>query len=66
MTTTVTTLREADAARYIALSPAFLRKARATNRGPAFVRVGRAVVHRITDLDQWLDRHRIHTKESQG
>jgi len=55
-------LDEKDAATYIGMSPAFLRRARMVGRtksgstGPAFVRVpgGRAVRYRVADLDAWL------------
>lgn len=55
-------LREADAARYLAVSRAYLRSGRMHGRGPAFVRIGRAVVYRVTDLDCFLDQHRVETR----
>lgn len=53
---------EPDAARYIGMSAAFLRRARMTGRtkssseGPPFVRIpgGRGIRYRIVDLDAWL------------
>lgn len=55
-------LSERDAATYIGMSAAFLRRARMTGRtksgseGPAFVRIpgGRGIRYRIVDLDAWL------------
>lgn len=55
-------LAEADAATYIGMSAAFLRRARMVGRtksgstGPAFVRIpgGRGIRYRLADLDAWL------------
>ena len=55
-------LDEKDAATYIGMSAAFLRRARMTGRtrsgstGPNFVKVpgGRGIRYRIVDLDSWL------------
>ena len=52
-------LREADAARYIGLSQAYLRKSRLFGRGPAFVRLRRTVMYRVRDLDQFLESHLV-------
>ena len=46
-------ITEQDAAPYIGLSRTWLRAARRTGRGPAFVRYGRAVRYRIEDLDAY-------------
>lgn len=53
------TLHEPDASRYIGLSRAYLRQARAQGRGPAYLRIGRAVRYRVVDLDAFLDAHRV-------
>jgi hypothetical protein len=50
-------LREQDAARYIGLSRAYLKKARLFGRGPNFVRIQRAIAYRVVDLDRWLESH---------
>src|SRR5687767_100651 len=55
---------ERYASKYINFSPAALRKWRREGRGPAYVRVGRSIRYRIADLDLWLSRHRIVTRES--
>jgi predicted DNA-binding transcriptional regulator AlpA len=56
------TVMEPEAARYIALSCAYLRHARAHGRGPAYIRIGRAVRYRIADLDAYLAAHRVETR----
>jgi hypothetical protein len=56
------TLRERDAAKYIGLSVGFLRASRIGRcEGPAYVRAGRAVLYRIADLDEWLQRNTLRT-----
>jgi hypothetical protein len=54
-------LTESDAAKYIGLSCAFLRAARAGRGtpGPTYLRVGRSVRYLIDDLDAWLSAHRV-------
>jgi predicted DNA-binding transcriptional regulator AlpA len=56
-------LHEADAGRYIGMSVAFLRQARVRARGPAYVRVGRSVRYRLSDLDAWLSERRVTTRD---
>jgi hypothetical protein len=51
-------LRERDAATYLSLTRSYLRAARVGRcDGPPYIRAGRAVLYRRTDLDAWLDRH---------
>ena len=57
------TLDEADAAAFIGISVSSLRKARtagpasARMPSPPYIRVGRRVLYRVTDLNAWLDAH---------
>ena len=53
------TLKDPDAAAYIGLSTAYLKKGRLRGRGPDFVRVGRSVRYRTIDLDRWLEAHLV-------
>lgn len=55
---------ESDAAAYLAMSRAWLRKVRGQNRGPAYLRIGRSIRYRVADLDAWLDQHRVDTRDS--
>jgi predicted DNA-binding transcriptional regulator AlpA len=57
------TINEHEASRYCGLSRDYLRKARARNRGPAFLKIGKAVRYRISDLDAWLSAKRVSTRE---
>lgn len=58
-------VREKTAAAYIGMSVPFLRQSRMEgNRqgrtpGPPFIKIGRSVRYHISDLDSWLDSHRI-------
>ena len=61
---TTSTLPEPAAARYVGMSRAYLRQRRQRECGPAYIRIGRAIRYRLTDLDAWLERHRVVTRES--
>ena len=58
-------LIERDAARYMGLSIATLRMYRRLGRGPAYLRLGRAIRYPLADLDSWLNARRVETRESQ-
>lgn len=47
-------VRETVAAQHLQLSVAYLRKARREQRGPVYLRFGRAVRYRLADLDAWI------------
>ncbi len=47
-------LRVPEAATYVGLSVSTLNKMRCRGDGPVFVKLGRAVVYRIDELDRWL------------
>src|SRR5690348_8574191 len=51
-------LRTAEAARYIDMSDSWLRQTRMMGRtdGPPYLRQGRAIRYRRSDLDRWLER----------
>ncbi len=59
-------IRERDASKYIALSCAFLRQGRMHGTGPAFIRIGRSILYQVTDLDDWLNAHRVETREAEA
>ena len=50
---------------YLQVSESFLRQSRVEGKregrtpGPPFVRVGRVVRYRLSDLDAWLSEHRV-------
>ena len=61
---------EFDAATYLGISPSTLRKSRMNGRReghmPAvpFVRAGRRVIYLISDLDHWLEVHKVQFDEN--
>jgi predicted DNA-binding transcriptional regulator AlpA len=58
-------VNEAITAEYIGMSISFLRQSRMDGRrkgrttGPSYIKIGRAVRYLISDLDAWLEEHRI-------
>lgn len=53
-------LTEAEAAARLGLKVATLRAWRHQGRGPAFVRLGRAIRYLSTDIDEFLAANRYH------
>jgi excisionase family DNA binding protein len=51
-------LRTPEAAEYTGLSKSTLEKLRVTGGGPAYSSLGRTVVYRLEDLDEWVCAHR--------
>lgn len=33
-------------------------------RGPRYIKVGRSVRYRVSDLDEWLERHLVSTSDA--
>lgn len=48
-------VNEKQAAEFLAVSSAALRRWRAERRGPAFIRLERCIRYRLSDLDAYLD-----------
>ncbi|MFD1159032.1 helix-turn-helix domain-containing protein [Roseovarius aestuarii] len=56
------TMRPAEAARYVGVSASKLAKLRLPHNrqnGPAFIKLAGCVLYRQSDLDRWLDRNTI-------
>jgi predicted DNA-binding transcriptional regulator AlpA len=47
-------VRVRDAANYVGLSKSTLDKLRMGSDGPNYLKVGRAVIYHVADLDAWL------------
>jgi excisionase family DNA binding protein len=61
---TMSTVRVKDAASQLGLSASTLNKWRTQGRGPRFVKLGRTVCYRLSDLEAWLqDQVRSSTSE---
>jgi len=57
-------LRVTEAANFLSLSASFLNKLRCSGGGPAFRKIGRAVLYDPADLESWLsDRRRVSTSD---
>jgi Helix-turn-helix domain len=56
---------EQSAANVLSCSVALLRKWRLSKEGPAYCKIGRLVRYRQTDLDAFLDSHRVTTGDGQ-
>ena len=52
-------LTEPGAAAYLGFTKAYLRKHRALGDGPPFIKIGRNIRYRRTDLEAWMEAHRI-------
>jgi excisionase family DNA binding protein len=54
MTEHTLTLTTSEAAKVLGLAPSTLAKLRLNGNGPTYCKLGRRVVYRRTDLEQWL------------
>lgn len=60
-------LTVSEAARRLKLSESFLNQARSAGGGPAYVRLGRAIRYRESDIDAWVaERGARSTSEYEG
>ena len=55
-----------EAALYVRLSPRTLERYRVTGEGPTFLKNGRRVFYRQSDLDQWLENNRRRSTSDPG
>jgi len=51
-------INEKKTGRMLDVSVAALRRWRREHRGPRFVKLGRCVRYKLSDLQEWLDGHR--------
>jgi hypothetical protein len=49
-------LLESEAAAHLRVSKSFLAKKRCAGGGPAFVKIGRRVLYRLSDLEEFTER----------
>lgn len=62
-------MRDRDAAAFLARSPSWIRQIRAEDAkalragrdpaGPRWITIGSSVFYKITDLDEWIERHAV-------
>lgn len=48
-----------EAATYLSIQRATLKKWRTKGVGPPYVRAGSRIVYRVVDLDDWLEAHLV-------
>jgi|KBSSwiStaDraftv2_1062776.scaffolds.fasta_scaffold795816_1 excisionase family DNA binding protein len=53
-------LSASEAAQYVGLSESTLAKLRLNGKGPLYCKLGRRVLYRPPDLDQWLQSRTTH------
>ena len=58
--------RVQGAADYCGVSKSYLDKLRLTGGGPAFIRLGRAVVYNDADLDAWIQDRRVAVNDNRS
>jgi predicted DNA-binding transcriptional regulator AlpA len=54
MTNALRVVTTIEAARFVGLSESTLAKLRLNGNGPVYSKLGRRVVYRVADLDEWL------------
>lgn len=47
------------AAQYLALGKSTLEKFRLTGGGPMYSKIGKTVLYKKTDLDAWMESHKV-------
>lgn len=52
-------IKDPDAATYTGLSKIYLRTLRMKGEGPDYIKVGRAVLYDVRDLDRWLESKKV-------
>ncbi len=52
-------LHERDAARILAMTPAWLQRQRWLGTGPRYVKHGRAVRYELAAIEEWISDHRL-------
>lgn len=64
---TAATLKTEGAAEYVGLGKSTLDKLRTTGGGPRYLKLGRAVRYRVSDLETWMERQAVNsTSETTG
>lgn len=59
-------LREGGAAERLGLSVRTMQQWRLTGAGPVFVKAGRCVLYKVSDLDQWIEERRRKSTSDPG
>ena len=52
-------LNDVEAADFLGLAAQSLRNARSRREGPPYIKLGRRIVYKVSDLEEYIDKHRI-------
>ncbi len=61
-----TLLSPEEAARFLNLSPSTLAKMRLSGKSPTYIKMGRRVAYRRSDLEDWIAAHRFRSTAECG
>lgn len=64
--TNMTVLNTNEAANYITLAAGTLERLRVQGSGPRYLKLGRSVRYRQTDLDQWMESRLTNSTSEQA
>ena len=56
-------LNEKDAALYLGMSRIWLSQSRMRGTGPVYIKLGRTIRYSISDLDTYLESHRVRRRK---
>ena len=59
-------MRVEDVASFTGLSTSYLNKLRVTGFGPPFMKIGRAVLYKQKDVEDWLEKSRRQSTSDKG
>ena len=59
-------LNAVDAAKQLGLSTSTLAKMRLYGNGPAYIKLGRRVLYRPEDIQNWISENRFHSTSEYG
>ena len=59
-------ISNSEAAQHLGLSESTLNKLRLTGGGPTYIKLGRRVLYKTQDLEDWLGRHRRSSTSDHG
>lgn len=57
-------LNNKEAANFLSIKPETLAKWRSEHRGPRYSKIGRRVVYKVQDLEEFLEQNKIETLDT--
>lgn len=59
-------LTNKEAANFLSIKPATLAKWRSEHRGPRYSKLGRRIVYKVQDLEEYLKQNKIETLDTEN